>query len=221
MKKNIEFIRIYWRKLSAREQLSIAVTFFAVIVLLWKVTFYQDLDNNKIVLKAELSQIENNILDIDKKIKTLESDKNFDPDKENKRLLAAFLEENKRLSIVLKEASAQIIPVQDMVDMMRDVLKNQVGLKFVSLENRPAVSEFVESAKKNSPSVQGIIFYRHAVILKLEGSYQSLFAYLEILESMPWRFFWQGIDIKVTTYPNAQITLELYTLGFGRGVLGV
>lgn len=218
MKKYIQFIKIYWRKLSAREQLIITVTLFVVIIMLWKSIFYQELYNNQIILQSELRRINNNISEVDKKIQLFKSDKDFDPDRENRRLLAVYAEESKRLDATLKESSNQIIPVQDMADLMTDVLKGQAGLKFISLENMPAVRE-VSDAK--NPSFYGIEFYRHTVVLKVEGTYSSLFAYLKILESMPWNIYWQGIDIKIIEYPNALITLELYTLGFGQGVLGV
>lgn len=218
MKNYIQFIKIYWRKLSAREQLIITVTLLVVIIMLWKSIFYQELDNNQIILQSELTRINNSISEVDKKIQSFKSDKDFDPDRENRRLLAVYAEESKLLDATLKESSNQIIPVQDMADLLTDVLKGQAGLKFISLENMPAVRELADT---KNPSFYGIEFYRHEVVLKVEGSYSSLLAYLKILESMPWHIYWQGIDIKVIEYPNALITLELYTLGFGQGVLGV
>ena len=106
MKKYIQFTKIYWRKLSAREQLIITVTLFVVIIMLWKSIFYQELDNNQIILQSELTRINNSISEVDKKIQLFKSDNEFDLDRENRRLLAVYAEESKRLDVTLKEFSS-------------------------------------------------------------------------------------------------------------------
>jgi MSHA biogenesis protein MshJ len=41
------------------------------------------------------------------------------------------------------------------------------------------------------------------------------------LEKLPWRFYWQGVEIETKKYPKNIITLEVYTLGFREGLIGV
>jgi MSHA biogenesis protein MshJ len=38
--------------------------------------------------------------------------------------------------------------------------------------------------------------------------------YLSVLESLPWHFIWDNIEYHVTDYPQAEITIRIYTLSF-------
>ena len=107
-----------------------------------------------------------------------------DPDSENKELLAKQIEVGKRLDAELAEASVQIINVRDMVTLLKEMLEKQSNLKFVSLENKAAVPEFIEKAQQAEATQadEAITIYRHSVVLKMEGSYSSTLSYLQALE---------------------------------------
>lgn len=58
---------------------------------------------------------------------------------------------------------------------------------------------------------------RYTLQLQLEGTYLGTLRYLQALESLPWKFFWESVDFEVIDYPVARVTLELYTLGLVEG----
>lgn len=60
----------------------------------------------------------------------------------------------------------------------------------------------------------GMMLNRYRVSLQLEGSYLATLRYLRALEELPWHFYWEGIDYEVREYPQAQVNLHLYTLGY-------
>ncbi|MEA2079096.1 MAG: hypothetical protein U9P00_04430 [Pseudomonadota bacterium] len=51
----------------------------------------------------------------------------------------------------------------------------------------------------------------------MEGAYLDLLHYLQELEAMPWKFFWQKVGFQTTEHPQAETRLRLYTLGAQHG----
>jgi MSHA biogenesis protein MshJ len=45
--------------------------------------------------------------------------------------------------------------------------------------------------------------------------------YLETIEALPWRLFWDRIEVETLEYPQASIRLRAYTLSFAEGWIGV
>lgn len=221
MKSNLNKIKLYWLRLSEREKLSITLTFFLIVFISWNEVFFKEIHKKNEKLKNNLVHEKNIIKEIDRKIASQQARLLIDQDEENKNLLKRYTKQTEWLDKKLKEATVQIMPIKDMVLMIKDILVSQTKIEFVSLENKPAVALYNYNKKNQSSKSPGIVFYRHSVVLKMKGSYQSIFEYLKILEKMPWNFFWHEMDIEVTHYPEVFVTLELYTLGFGEGVLGV
>ena len=63
--------------------------------------------------------------------------------------------------------------------------------------------------------------YRHGIKLKFEGSYFQLRDYLQQMESLSWRFFWQDFDYRLVEYPSSELEVEIYSLSTKRAFLGV
>jgi MSHA biogenesis protein MshJ len=63
--------------------------------------------------------------------------------------------------------------------------------------------------------------FRHGLAMTLSGRYFDVYHYLEALESLPWRFYWDSIDYQVKEYPTAEVTLHIYTLSFQEDWLGI
>lgn len=66
-----------------------------------------------------------------------------------------------------------------------------------------------------------VALYRHGIKLTLTGRYSALQAYLADLEQLQWKFFWQEFDLKVTEYPNNELSVTLYSLSTERKFIGV
>jgi MSHA biogenesis protein MshJ len=60
------------------------------------------------------------------------------------------------------------------------------------------------------------LLFRHGVEITLSGSYLDMIAYMEALESLPTQLFWGKAEFEVENYPNARLTLTLYTLSMDK-----
>lgn len=56
------------------------------------------------------------------------------------------------------------------------------------------------------------MLYRHGVEMVLQGTYLDMVAYMEALESLPVQLFWGRAQLDAQNYPEATLTLTLYTL---------
>ena len=57
-----------------------------------------------------------------------------------------------------------------------------------------------------------INLFQHGIHIELHGSFWDLVNYLQKIEALPERFYWRSLDYRVGNYPDATVTLELYTL---------
>jgi MSHA biogenesis protein MshJ len=75
-----------------------------------------------------------------------------------------------------------------------------------------------ESAEATQPE---LVLYRHAIKIKLSGGYFQLRDYLQQLEALSWKFFWQEFNYQLTEYPISELEIEMYSLSTKREFIGV
>jgi len=111
-----------------------------------------------------------------------------------------------------------------MLEALRDVLNKQQGLRLVSMRNLPVTSLATPSgdtkAAESKPVASGGP-YVHSLELVVEGSYLDVLRYLQSVEALPWRFYWQVLELKTTEYPLNRVRVRLNTLSMDKEWLGV
>lgn len=136
-----------------------------------------------------------------------------DPMQQRDRLQAELAGLDNRLH---KQLEGLLEPEQA-VRVLEQVLAQEQNLKLrkVDAVSRPLTGP--EFGEVDSEPVTGI--GRYELQLQLEGSYLGTLRYLRALEALPWKFFWEAMDFEVVEYPNARVTLDIYTLGLFDGWL--
>ena len=102
--------------------------------------------------------------------------------------------------------AAELIDPAQMSRVLQGVLKEQSKLRLIRVRNI-SPEELAASAE-----AQTTTFYRHGLEIELEGSYLACLEYLQKIEDLPWRFYWQYLEIEVLEYPHNRIRLEVSTL---------
>jgi MSHA biogenesis protein MshJ len=108
---------------------------------------------------------------------------------------------------IVDQLGALVEPTQA-AELLEQVLLQHRGLRITSLR---ASAEPLDSL--TSTREQSVNLGRYQLDLELAGGYLDLMRYLEALEALPWKFFWQRVDLQVQDYPRALSRLQLYTLG--------
>lgn len=147
----------------------------------------------------------------------------LDPDAEIRQTTSSLVNENARLRASLVSAQAHLASPAKMTEMLRDLIAGQKGLELVSLRSVPAedVLASVDAGEKlpvlNAPKSQSL--FRHGIELTVRGDYQTLAAYVRKVENLPWKIRLGQMNLKSGVYPQAMLSLNLYTLSLERAWL--
>lgn len=122
----------------------------------------------------------------------------------------------------LKETQDKLVPPERMAHLLEQVLAKNGRLQLVSLDTLQ-VSNFIEQAAKEPQpaTATGKQIYKHGVKITVRGSYADLTQYLQMLEKLPTQMFWGMADMNVVKYPQAELTLTLFTLSLDKTWLQV
>lgn len=122
----------------------------------------------------------------------------------------------------LKATQDKLVPPEKMAALLEQVLAKNDRLQLVTLNTLP-VSLFIEPSADQAvkAAVQEKQIFKHGVQMTVRGSYADLMQYLTALEKMPTQMFWGMAKMNVVQYPNAELTLTLYTLSLDKTWLQV
>ena len=164
--------------------------------------------------------VEQRIADVQMKLSALHQRANlFNLESEHNPLVSRY-ESRDRLVAELSELDARIVdqlgalvePAQA-AELLEQVLTGHRGLKLKSLQASSESRNKLASRKTRNSTDLG----RYQLEMVVEGGYLDLLHYLQELEAMPWKFFWQTVNFQTTEYPHAETRLRLYTLGAQHG----
>jgi MSHA biogenesis protein MshJ len=119
-----------------------------------------------------------------------------------------------------------------MASLLEQVLKKNGKLQLVELKTLPA-SQLLEKpvpaaanqpAATKQPATQADTqkqIFKHGIQITVRGGYLDMLHYLAALEKMPAQMFWGEVSMGVEKYPDAVLTLTLYTLSLDKTWLAV
>lgn len=123
----------------------------------------------------------------------------------------------------LKQTQNQLVSPENMASVLEQVLTKNSRLQLVELNTLP-VSPLIEpavGAAQPGLSMQGPQIYKHGVQMTVRGSYADLTQYLNSLEGLKTQMYWGKAMMSVTSYPQVELTLTLYTLSLDKTWLQV
>jgi len=85
-----------------------------------------------------------------------------------------------------------------------------------SKNNKITVKKSITKAKAGHSSI-----YKHGMRVEFEGNFNGTVAYLQALESMPWRFYWDNVEYEVLQFPLARVVITVHTLSLDEDWIGV
>ncbi len=112
---------------------------------------------------------------------------------------------------------SSLIPPTEMADVLERLLTADRDLELLRLESRGAAPIVAGPAAPEEEAGrprarEGQQLYRHDLVVVMRGGYLPALRYLEAMENLPWQFFWQSFELRVEDYPDAIITIRIYTL---------
>lgn len=151
-----------------------------------------------------------------------------DPDKAKKQQVAALKSELEQLDQSLSNLSVGLIPADQLPLMLQDVLKGAQNLTLTKIETLP-ISELslrgntlerkeraFDAAQPAADEAAGV--FKHSVVIDIKGRYFDVKRYVEALENLSWRLYWERLSYSVSDYPTAEARIQVYTLSTEEGV---
>lgn len=224
--------------LIVRERLLLFGSCVAGIYLLFDTLLIMPVSKQATRLTEEIIAIEAKIERISSEKQVFERVAQRDPDAALKREQLKLQGKLLQLENDLEALSLRLVASENLPEILKAISEFARSVKIQSLKTHPpemidiggrnveiasiakaAHSYVKDDAKAHQASPSERVF-RHAISLRIEGRYFEVVEYLKELEGLKWRFYWEGLDYKVTQFPMATVDIELYTLSTDEGMLG-
>lgn len=205
---------------SARERIILAAACLMIPVLLWDSSLMEPLEARRLEAEKKIASLKNDVMRLEGETEKLAKELSIDLDAENRDRKKSLMESLSRLHEVVDRRTEDLIPPAEMTRVLKQILLRQAGLRLVRLESLP-VEPLFETPEGIEVDSEGDDLFKHGVVIEVLGDYASTVLYLQAVESLPRRFFWESLDYEVTEYPTARVTLTLRSLSTQEGVVGV
>ena len=222
----------HWLTLSTRiDALTLrerAILFAGAAGVIIFLVFFFSLNPNYVKQRAMLQQIaqqQDKMSQVDAEIlQTIEAN-TLDPDAAERVRLAKVRADAQSLSASLTAMQEGMVAPERMTAMLEQILRAHRGLRLKSLRTlgesppdpaaTPAAGAAGAPGAAAAPAVAQLL-HRHGVELVVQGTYADLVSYMAALENMQGRIFWGGAALKADTYPNATLSLTVYTINLDK-----
>lgn len=77
-----------------------------------------------------------------------------------------------------------------------------------------AISSNINRVLESSGSE--VLLYRHGLRITMTGAFFDIQAYLDSIEQLPKKFYWEIFDYQMQEYPTAEVVMEIYTLSINK-----
>ncbi|WP_075185703.1 hypothetical protein [Teredinibacter haidensis] len=237
--------------LQLRERALIAISILAAIYLVWDMVFATALAERREILVTRFDNANRELKVLSSQEKILVKNLSRDPNVAKRREIMRLEKQLEQANHELEEMAVGLLSASKLPEVLHDVLResNRLQLKgmksiapvklelsgamrgndeggelddavdVVEEQYDTAARSIVDDERLAEERIIGV--YKHAVQITLEGGYFSVVNYLQKLESLPWKLYWDFIEYDVKQYPKATVTIEVYTLSTDKGLLGV
>jgi MSHA biogenesis protein MshJ len=232
LKQSIATLKGRFVALEKREKLLISAGVLAGIFMLGDFLLLQPNDQKMDALLATQETLERTIKSSEAELTILQTLAKRDPSIELGKNLHELKEKLTELDKKLEELTVGLVPAQKLPDVLHDVLRLAGDLKVVKLTTLPPekilISQQPETLNIAAPDTDeksktggqenSLNLFKHSVEVELEGGFVKATQYLSLLEQGNWGFYWDSFRYQVTTYPQAKMSLKVFTLSSQVGI---
>jgi len=145
-----------------------------------------------------------------------------DPDEVKRRYRDGLRKQIAEIDGKLQGLQKQLVPPDQVANLLEGVLARERGLALVSLRKLP-VQQFQTAKGPAAGKTEGKggaagerSIYQHSFEIEVEGSYVELHGYLAHLEKLPWQLFWGKAELDAGKHPRLKLKLTVHTLSMNK-----
>lgn len=201
--------------LSSREKWLLISALLIVLWGGWDSFFYTPLKKQQAQLQQQLTNSKTELATQQQLAIQLQARSLDNPKISQQKRLESLKVQYQQLLIKISQLDKKFVPPELMAKVLNDLLKQDKQLSLIKLDTLPPHTLLEVSKQSLHP------IYKHGLVLQFSGNYPATLKYLTTLEAMPWNFVWDSVDYQVKNYPQAEITLRIYTLSLKKDWLDV
>lgn len=198
-------------QLSLRERMLTYLSGVAVLFVVWDLALLSPQMNKTEKVNSQLQQLEQKLAARAQEATILAQGVGSNIDQEKHQQLEGLNQQIETLNSEMSGMSFGLVPPDELLIVVKEVLERSNELTIFRIEYLPPEKvQIGQASQLDSRGAAGV--YKHTVELSLEGTYFDLLEYLQGLEELPWRLYWEGLTYEVSNPPLGDIELRISTL---------
>lgn len=221
--------------LSLRERAIVFIGMIAIVFSVWYSLLMSPLVAEQKIMFANLNKKNAERIVLINSFQTLTISSQEDPNAENIAKLKSLRSRLINVQADLETSTDSLVSPKDMPKILETVLHKIGGLTLLNLKSlgvTPVVAkgetekttdlDSMEVSSEKQLAADNIDnAYKHGLRIEISGNYLTTLSYLKSLEELEWGFFWDNFQLSVGEYPDANITIEIFTLSLNQEWIGV
>lgn len=208
-------VRDWFEALTFRERLAIAAALLVAILLGIEALAWSPARKRLDAAEAQIASLESQRATLQQELDKLDQEEALDPDAAVRRQVKTFDQQVGALDTKLQGQKLQLMDPTQVRPVLQALIGNMRGLRMVGLYTEPP-TQLMNTENTDLP-----VLYRQGLVIELEGDYLPLLDYLQALEQLPWRLYWNGLDVKADKPGARRFRVELYTVSLRKEWLRV
>ena len=227
MKRYWELVRGKIDGMSLRERAVIFLAAAFVVVASVNAVLLNPLLVKQTALSAQLVQKQEKMKELQAQLQAHSQARRDDQYSPLRTRLAQLKQRLQEQDGYLQSHRDRLVEPDKMAELLEQVLNKNDKLQLVELKTLPAslLVEKPQAAASQSPAADLSVgqkqVFKHGIQITVRGGYLDMLRYLAALEKMPVQMFWGEVSLSVEKYPDAVLTLTLYTLSLDKTWLTV
>jgi MSHA biogenesis protein MshJ len=195
-------------RLQQREKLmlwggSLLLTLWLALIYLLQPT-WQSIDK----AQSQLQVLQRQNKEMQQQAQQLQQQLIVDIDSELRSRISILQQQQQQLNNQIRQGTSNFIGAEQMVSLLQNMLQSSSAVQVTSLHTSAPQPVRLQGQHDDD----GTMLFQHKLTLEMSGDYTKLYQVLQRIEQLPWLVSWTSLQYKVTTYPTAQLTLELGTV---------
>lgn len=137
----------------------------------------------------------------------------LDPNLPVKKEISKLNQQKEQIGQRIYMVANTLVTPDQMPEILGNILTENKGVKLQNLENKPSENIVFQN------HFSDVKLFKHGVTIEMTADYPSLVTYLERLDSMPWKLYWENLDFEIAEYPQGKLSIDIYTLSTTEEIL--
>jgi MSHA biogenesis protein MshJ len=220
MKEELAKLQSWFEGLKKREKWLVGITGLVLILFSWDTFLYASRAAENDAARTEIQSLKSRISTLETTIVPLRVALQQDPDRENKEKIQSLKQDLGALQESIKTSSAFLVSPRQMAYLLEDLLEQNQLLEEVRIQGLPAEPLYAQGTEEQPEKERVPLAFRQPLEIVFRGSYADTLKYLQMVEALPWKYYWQSLVLQSDDYPEAIITLRVNTLSLDREWIG-